>query len=140
MVSLIVALLLAAGVAAERDARARQASSRRTIISVVPHSRRDGAALRAHAGRRDRGHRRGRGVRRVSIQGAHGDLLEGLENAARDANAATDVWVSAAGSYNLLMTTPFAPMRADQARKAPGREVVGLYRGGLLDEGDRRIW
>ena len=38
----------------------------------------------------------------VAIQGAHGDLLRGLEGAARDTNAATDVWVSPAGSYNLL--------------------------------------
>ena len=57
----------------------------------------------------------------VSIQGAHGDLLKGLENAARDTNAATDVWVSAAGNSNLLMTTPFAPTAAGQARKTAGR-------------------
>jgi len=76
----------------------------------------------------------------VSIQGAHGDLLKGLENAARDTNAATDVWVSAAGSSNLLMTTPFHPTAQAQLEKLPGVQSVGLYRGGLLDEGDRRIW
>jgi putative ABC transport system permease protein len=76
----------------------------------------------------------------VSIQGAHGDLLKGLENAARDTNASTDVWVSAAGSSNLLMTTPFHPTAQAQLEKLPGVQSVGLYRGGLLDEGDRRIW
>ena len=76
----------------------------------------------------------------VSIQGAHGDLLKGLENAARDTNASTDVWVSAAGSSNLLMTTPFPPTAQGQLEKLPGVQSVGLYRGGLLDEGDRRIW
>ncbi len=76
----------------------------------------------------------------VSIQGAHGDLLKGLENAARDTNASTDVWVSAAGSSNLLMTTPFHPTAQAQLEKLPGVRSVGLYRGGLLDEGDRRIW
>jgi putative ABC transport system permease protein len=76
----------------------------------------------------------------VSIQGAHGDLLKGLENAARDTNASTDVWVSAAGSSNLLMTTPFAPTAQGKLEKLPGVQSVGLYRGGLLDEGDRRIW
>ncbi len=76
----------------------------------------------------------------VSIQGAHGDLLKGLENAARDTNASTDVWVSAAGSSNLLMTTPFAPTARGKLEKLPGVQSVGLYRGGLLDEGDRRIW
>jgi putative ABC transport system permease protein len=76
----------------------------------------------------------------VSIQGAHGDLLKGLENAARDTNASTGVWVSAAGSSNLLMTTPFPPTAQAQLEKLPGVRSVGLYRGGLLDEGDRRIW
>jgi putative ABC transport system permease protein len=76
----------------------------------------------------------------VSIQGAHGDLLKGLENAARDTNASTDVWVSAAGSSNLLMTTPFAPTEQRKLEKLPGVRSVGLYRGGLLDEGARRIW
>ena len=47
----------------------------------------------------------------VSIQGAHGDLQHGLENAAYDMNAFTDVWVSPAGSFNLLMTQPFPPRR-----------------------------
>ena len=42
----------------------------------------------------------------VAIQGAHGDLLRGLEGAAHDTNAATDVWVSPAGSYNLLQHHP----------------------------------
>jgi putative ABC transport system permease protein len=76
----------------------------------------------------------------VSIQGAHGDLLKGLENAARDTNASTDVWVSAAGSSNLLMTTPFHPTAQGRLEKLGGVQSVGLYRGGLLDEGDRRIW
>jgi putative ABC transport system permease protein len=76
----------------------------------------------------------------VSIQGAHGDLLKGLENAARDTNASTDIWVSPAGSSNLLMTTPFEPTAQGKLEKLPGVQSVGLYRGGFLDEGDRRIW
>jgi putative ABC transport system permease protein len=76
----------------------------------------------------------------VSIQGAHGDLLQGLENAARDTNAATDVWVSAAGSSNLLMTAPFPATEQQKLESLPGISAVRLYRGGLLDEGDRRIW
>ena len=76
----------------------------------------------------------------VAIEAAHGDLLHGLENAAHDMNAFTDVWVSPAGSYNLLRTTPFAP--TDQAKLAslPGVSAVRLYRGGLLDIGERRVW
>ena len=45
----------------------------------------------------------------VAIQGAHADLLKGLENAAHDENAFTDLWVSPPGAYNLLRTAPFAP-------------------------------
>ncbi len=75
----------------------------------------------------------------VAIQGAHGDLLTGLDNAAHDMNAFTDVWASPAGSYNLLMTTPFAP--ADQAKleHLKGVRAVRLYRSGLLDYGERRV-
>jgi putative ABC transport system permease protein len=75
----------------------------------------------------------------VAIQGAHGDLLHGLENAAQDMNAATDVWVSPAGSYNLLNTTPFAPVERAQLERVAGVRAVGLYRSGLLDYGPRRI-
>ncbi len=62
----------------------------------------------------------------VSIQGAHGDLLKGLENAAADANAYTDVWVVAAGRSNLLMTAPFRTARAGQARS--GCPACGRWR------------
>jgi putative ABC transport system permease protein len=75
----------------------------------------------------------------VAIQGAHGDLLHGLENAAQDMNAATDVWVSPAGSYNLLNTTPFAPVERAKLEHVAGVRAVGLYRSGLLDYGDRRV-
>ncbi len=54
----------------------------------------------------------------VAIQAAHGDLLHGLENAAHDMNAFTDVWVSPAGSYNLLQTAPFHAERPGEAASA----------------------
>ena len=76
----------------------------------------------------------------VSIQAAHGDLLHGLEDAAHDMNAFTDVWVSPAGSYNLLQTAPFAPTARAKLARLPGVRAVRIYRGGLLDWGDRRIW
>ncbi len=76
----------------------------------------------------------------VAIEAAHGDLLHGLENAARDMNAATDVWVSPAGSFNLLKTAPFAPTEQSKLEKLPGVRAVRLYRGGLLDIGERRVW
>jgi putative ABC transport system permease protein len=76
----------------------------------------------------------------VSIQGAHSDLLQGLYNAAEDANAATDVWVSAAGSSNLLMTSPFPTAQLAKLQALPGVREARVYRGGLLDWGDRRVW
>jgi putative ABC transport system permease protein len=76
----------------------------------------------------------------VAIQGAHGDLLSGLENAARDENAFTDLWVSPPGAYNLLRTAPFAPTAQAQMASLPGIRSVALYRGGLLDWGQRRVW
>ena len=75
----------------------------------------------------------------VAIQGAHGDLLSGLEGAARDMNAFTDVWVAPAGSYNLLQTAPFRPTLQGRLQRLPGVRTVGLYRSGLLDYGERRV-
>ncbi len=75
----------------------------------------------------------------VTIQGAHHDLLVGLDRAAHDMNAFTDVWVSPAGSYNLLQTAPFPPTQQAQLARLPGVRAVGLYRSGLLDYGERRV-
>jgi putative ABC transport system permease protein len=76
----------------------------------------------------------------VAIQGAHADLLKGLENAARDENAFTDVWVSPPGAYNLLRTAPFTPVRTAALQRLPGVAAIRPYRGGLLDWGSRRVW
>lgn len=76
----------------------------------------------------------------VAIQAAHGDLLHGLDNAARETNAATDLWVAPAGSYNRLFTAPFKPAKLEQLRRVEGVKAVRLYRGGLLNIGKRRIW
>jgi putative ABC transport system permease protein len=76
----------------------------------------------------------------VAIQGAHVDLLKGLENAARDENAFTDVWVSPPGSYNLLRTAPFTATQQRMLERLPSVRAVRVYRGGLLDWGERRVW
>jgi putative ABC transport system permease protein len=139
MVCLIVALLLLLPI----PLNATLALVKRTaptVTSVVPHI----AVMELRSGRSRAVAIAATGAvavfGAVSIQGAHGDLLKGLENAARDTNTSTDVWVTAAGSSNLLMTTPFAPTDQSKLEKLGGVKSVGLYRGGLLDEGDRRIW
>jgi putative ABC transport system permease protein len=76
----------------------------------------------------------------VSIQGAHGDLQHGLENAAHDMNAFTDLWVSPAGSFNLLMTQPFPEGALTTLEHVPGVREAQIYRGGLLDWRERRVW
>jgi putative ABC transport system permease protein len=75
----------------------------------------------------------------VAIEGAHGDLLAGLERAARETNAAGEIVVAPAGSYNLLSTTPFPPDDRGALERLPGVRAVRLYRGGLLDYGRRRV-
>jgi putative ABC transport system permease protein len=76
----------------------------------------------------------------VAIQGAHADLLKGLQNAAHDENAFTDLWVSPPGAYNLLRTAPFAATQQSQLERLPGVRSVAVYRGGLLNWGERKIW
>jgi putative ABC transport system permease protein len=75
----------------------------------------------------------------VAIQGAQHDLLAGLRTAARETSADAQVWVAPTGSYNLLTITPFAPLAQARLRHLPGVRTVGLYRGGLLDYGQRRL-
>jgi putative ABC transport system permease protein len=76
----------------------------------------------------------------VAIQGAHSDLLKGLQNASHDENAFTDLWVSPPGAYNLLRTAPFAATQQAKLAQLPGVRAVGVYRGGLLDWGTRKVW
>jgi putative ABC transport system permease protein len=75
----------------------------------------------------------------VAIQGAHEDLLKGLDNAAHELNAYGDVWVSPAGSYNLLTTTAFTPVDQAKLERLRGVAAVRVYRGGLLNYGQRRV-
>jgi putative ABC transport system permease protein len=139
MVTLIAALLalLSIPLAATLALARRLAPA---IVSAVPHI----AVMELRAGRSRALAIAATGAiavfGSVAIQGAHSDLLKGLDNASADMNAATDVWVSAAGSSNLLMTAPFATTALRKLRALPGARAARVYRGGLLDYGDRRVW
>lgn len=74
----------------------------------------------------------------VAIQGAHSDLLFGLDRAAENMNAAGELWIAPAGAYNLLHTDSFTPLSLHALRRVPGVRGVQPYRGGLLDYGARR--
>jgi putative ABC transport system permease protein len=76
----------------------------------------------------------------VAIGGARGNLQRGLDRTATDMNRVTDVWVSAAGSANTLGTTPFPMASAPRLERLPSVRSLGIYRGGFLDIGDRRVW
>lgn len=76
----------------------------------------------------------------VGIQGAHGDLQRGLDDATRDLNAIADVWASPAGYPNLFATTPFRAGAGGDLARLAGVRAVRLYRSGFLDYEDRRIW
>jgi putative ABC transport system permease protein len=130
MVLLVAALLLELPIALRALAR--------RIVSPVPHI----AAMELSAARARAVAVTATGAvavfGSVAIQGSHGDLLAGLESAVRGMNAFTDAWVAPAGSYNLLKTTPFAPVQQAKLEHLAGVRSVRLYRSGLLDYGERR--
>ena len=65
----------------------------------------------------------------VAIQGAHSDLLKGLENAAHDENAFTDLWVSAAWRLQPPEDRAVRAHRSGQARNvSPACGRYGLSR------------
>jgi putative ABC transport system permease protein len=76
----------------------------------------------------------------VTIQGSRANLEGGLERLVHQLSFVTDVWVMPAGEQNLLATTPFANTLAPTLARLPGVRAVGFYRGGLLEDGNRRIW
>lgn len=76
----------------------------------------------------------------VAVNGAHSNLQRGLDRVASAMNRTADVWVSAAGSANTLGTTPFGSAPAAELSRLPQVHEVGIYRGGFLDIGGRRVW
>ncbi len=75
----------------------------------------------------------------VQFQGAQANLQRGLDDSARDIDANAEVWVTPAGVANTFATTSFKPDLSALAN-IPGVARVGLYRGGWLNWGKRRLW
>lgn len=71
----------------------------------------------------------------VALQGAHADLLRGLDRTTADVVSMGDLWALAPGDANLLVTTSFPEPHLGRAEHLTSIE---LYRGGFLDIGDRR--
>jgi putative ABC transport system permease protein len=76
----------------------------------------------------------------VAIGGAKANLERGLDAAAREGDATANIWVVPNGEASVLATTPFRPNDLARLARVPGVRAVGLYRGGFLTWGDRRLW
>lgn len=76
----------------------------------------------------------------VAVQGAHGDLLHGLDVTAASMLDTADVWVTSPGDENILMTTPFAPPDRRTLLATGAVADVRAYRGQFLDMAGRRVW
>jgi putative ABC transport system permease protein len=76
----------------------------------------------------------------VAIEGARSNLLRGLDTSAREIDANAAVWVSPQSETNPFTTIPFDGAAAHKLTRLPGVRAVGVYRGGFLDWGDRRVW
>ncbi|HEX7290430.1 MAG TPA: FtsX-like permease family protein, partial [Conexibacter sp.] len=77
----------------------------------------------------------------LAIEGAHRDVLRGLDRNFAEYLAATDVWVTAGGAENSLTTESFpAAATARRLAAVPGVARVDAYYGSLLDVDDRRVW
>jgi putative ABC transport system permease protein len=76
----------------------------------------------------------------VAVGGARSNLLRGLDRATHDLALPADVWVTVAGNQNVLATTAFPATQRDLLEHLPDVQSVGLFRGGFLDFGGRRVW
>lgn len=76
----------------------------------------------------------------VAIQGARSDLVRGLDANFGDYLKTADLWITTGGDD--LTTNSFkAPLGAQAAlARLPEVRSVRTYQGGLLDDGDRRLW
>jgi putative ABC transport system permease protein len=75
----------------------------------------------------------------VAIEGAQSNLRTGLGRAAADLSRGTNLWVSPAGGATTIATTPFGDSYRKMLEQLPEVSRVGVYRGGFLDLGDRRV-
>ncbi|HEY6781318.1 MAG TPA: FtsX-like permease family protein, partial [Thermoleophilaceae bacterium] len=77
----------------------------------------------------------------VAIEGAHRDLLRGLDAVAHDLTRSADLWVTIHAPENTLATMPFASGAvADKLGTDPRIASVRAYHSSFLDYGGRRLW
>jgi len=77
----------------------------------------------------------------VAIEGAHRDVLRGLDGTFAEYLAGPDLWITAGRGENSLTSERFALGRAaGRVGRVAGVRRVERYDGGLLDIGRRRAW
>lgn len=75
----------------------------------------------------------------IAIGGARQDLLRGIDRATAQYFGTAEVWVTAGRDvFNTNSFSSAVPAKAIE--RAPGVASVRVYRGGLLDVGERRMW
>ncbi len=76
----------------------------------------------------------------VEFQGVQKNLASGLDASARGIDLAAQVWVIPNGEAGAFPTTSFKDADSRALADLPGVKTVGLYRGGLLNWQQRRLW
>jgi putative ABC transport system permease protein len=76
----------------------------------------------------------------VEFQGIQRNLANGLHAVAQGVNSGAQVWITASGEANVFATTPFTDSYSRSLARLPSVGAVGLYRGGFLNWGQRRLW
>lgn len=77
----------------------------------------------------------------VAIEGAHSNLVSGLDRNFADYLHGADLWVTTGGDENSLTTQSFdAPRALQRVRALPQVADARPYYGGMLDLADRRAW
>lgn len=76
----------------------------------------------------------------TAVESAHRDLQRALDTTSHQLSSVTDLWVSATGQANALATVPFSTDVLPRVVAVPHVAAVRIYRGALLDVGDRRVW
>lgn len=75
----------------------------------------------------------------VEFQGTQTNLKSGLDASTHDLDSSAQVWVIPRGRSSLLGTIPFKAGDAAAISRLPGVRQLGMYRGSLLNWGDRRL-
>lgn len=77
----------------------------------------------------------------VAIEGAHSNLVSGLDQNFTDYLHGADLWITTGGDENSLTTQSFDGRAAlKRVRAVPQVADARPYYGGMLDLNDRRVW